>query len=93
MVGGVQLEERSKGGVANEDAVQTVVIVGAGLAGLATALALHRYATSVKLFLEFLHYMSMPLQKLNFEPELQCWENIGCMNIVEFRVVGRFSKV
>lgn len=44
MVGGVQLQERSKDGVPKEETVQTVVIVGAGLAGLATALALHRYA-------------------------------------------------
>jgi NADH dehydrogenase FAD-containing subunit len=44
MAGAVQLQERSKDGAPKQEAVQTVVIVGAGLAGLATALALHRYA-------------------------------------------------
>lgn len=42
MAGAVQLQERSKDGAPKQEAVQTVVIVGAGLAGLATALALHR---------------------------------------------------
>lgn len=42
MVGGAQLEEKSKHSAPRENDVQTVVVVGAGLAGLATALALHR---------------------------------------------------
>lgn len=45
MVGGAQLEEKSKHSAPRENDVQTVVVVGAGLAGLATALALHRYAS------------------------------------------------
>lgn len=40
---GVETEERRKDGELKEGDVQTVVIVGAGLSGLATALALHRY--------------------------------------------------
>lgn len=40
---GVETEERREDGELKEGDVQTVVIVGAGLSGLATALALHRY--------------------------------------------------
>lgn len=45
MVSGVQLGGMKKDSEPEENDVQTVVIVGAGLAGLATALALHRYAS------------------------------------------------